>query len=155
MVGSAPHEIAAAVLDPELAPLTIGDLGILRDVRTDGDTVVVEVTPTYSGCPAMAEIRADISRRLSDAGYCADVRLRLSPPWTSDWITADGRHKLAAEGIAPPGRTTLQITRRPTVACPQCGSEQTTEVARFGATSCRALYGCTDCGEPFDYVKAI
>ena len=153
MVG--PAEIAASVQDPELAPLTIADLGILRDVRTDGDTVIVEVTPTYSGCPALAEIRADIAHRLADAGYAADVRIRLSPPWTTDWITDAGRRKLAAEGIAPPGPTTLQITRRQDIACPQCGSSATAEVARFGATACRALYRCTDCGEPFDYVKAI
>jgi ring-1,2-phenylacetyl-CoA epoxidase subunit PaaD len=153
-----PRQIVAAVPDPELPALTIADLGILREVTVDGRTVVVDVTPTYSGCPALAEIRADISRRLAAAGYEADVRIRLSPPWTTDWITDTGRRKLHAAGIAPPTGVTpvpLQITRRPVVAFPRCGSDETREVARFGATACRALYACTDCGEPFDYVKAI
>jgi ring-1,2-phenylacetyl-CoA epoxidase subunit PaaD len=156
--------VAEGVRDPELPMLTIADLGILRDVVEDGAHVTVDITPTYSGCPAMGAIRADVTRRLRDAGYAdVDVRTVLRPAWTTDWITADGRRKLAEHGIAPPsaaptrnpGPVPLTLGRRGPVACPRCGEPDTVEVSRFGATACKALHRCPACGEPFETVKAI
>jgi ring-1,2-phenylacetyl-CoA epoxidase subunit PaaD len=158
------YEVAAAVPDPELPVVTLADLGILRAVDEDGGTVVVTITPTYSGCPAMREISADLRHRLRRAGYDdVTVRTALAPAWSSDWITPDGRRRLAAAGIAPPspaadrtGPAPLTLlTRRPEVACPRCGSTDTHETARFGATACKALYRCTGCLEPFEHVKEI
>ncbi len=155
------RDVAAAVGDPELPMLTIADLGILRTVDECGDHVTVQITPTYSGCPAMGAIRADLVRRLNEAGYPdVDVRTVLHPAWTSDWITPEGRRKLAEHGIAPPQpaprhRPTLTLGRRAPASCPRCGSPNTIEVSRFGATACKALYRCTACEEPFESVKAI
>lgn len=153
---------AAATPDPELPMVTVADLGILRSVDVDGPTAVAVVTPTYSGCPAMSEIGHDIRRRLLATGFAhAEVRTVLAPPWTTDWITADGRRKLAAAGVAPPhpalasaATTPLQLSpTRPAVACPRCGSGDTERTADFAATACRALYRCRSCHEPFEYVK--
>lgn len=145
--------------------VTIEDLGILRSVSVDGGHVVVEITPTYSGCPAMTEIRHDVARRLREAGIRdVDVRLRLDPPWSSDAITATGRSKLAAAGIAPPSGVApastgpVPLTLRPIrreIPCPQCGSADTVELSAFGSTACKALYRCQQCAEPFDYFKSI
>lgn len=160
------RQIAGSVPDPELPMLTLADLGILREVTAEDDRVVVSVTPTYSGCPAMAEIRADVSRRLTAAGFGAvDVRTVLSPPWTSDWITGAGRRKLAAAGIAPPGSAppssgtgpvplTLTLPDR-AVTCPACGSGDTQRTAAFSATACKDLYRCLACSEPFEHIKEI
>lgn len=159
-----PWDVAAATPDPELPQLTIGDLGILRAVATEGDAVVATVTPTYSGCPALREIAADLRHRLGAAGYPhVTVRTQLAPAWTSDWITPAGRRKLAAAGIAPPrpaprasGPTPLTLSPTPAaVACPRCGSTETVRTAQFGATACKALYRCAACAEPFEYVKEI
>jgi ring-1,2-phenylacetyl-CoA epoxidase subunit PaaD len=162
--------VAAGVPDPELPMVTVADLGILRDVREDGDTVTVVITPTYSGCPAMREIGADLRRRLWQAGYQhVTIQTELSPAWTTDWITPEGRRKLAAAGIAPPhlaagpagprqpaGPVPLTLTPAPgAVACPRCGSPDTRETSRFSATACKALYRCRHCLEPFEYVKEI
>lgn len=154
---------AAQTPDPELPMLTLADLGILRDVQEFQDHVVATITPTYSGCPAMREIGLDVRRRLEAAGYeNVQVATQLAPAWTSDWITDEGRSKLEAAGIAPPGaaRTgtgpvpvTLGL---PTSApCPLCGSSDTSHTAAFGATACRSLHRCHTCGEPFEAVKAI
>ncbi|MGH8962624.1 MAG: 1,2-phenylacetyl-CoA epoxidase subunit PaaD [Jatrophihabitantaceae bacterium] len=163
-IRSEPRTIAQAVTDPELPMLTLHDLGVLRDVRTDGERVVVEITPTYSGCPAVAEMRADLTRRLHEAGYEADVRIVLSPPWSSDDITEHGRRVLAEHGIAPPGPAprraagpvpiTLGVPPA-RVDCPQCGSSDTVEISRFGSTACKALHRCRHCAEPFEHLKAI
>ncbi|MEV6963351.1 1,2-phenylacetyl-CoA epoxidase subunit PaaD [Streptomyces sp. NPDC051207] len=160
------RRVAEQVPDPELPMLTLADLGVLRDVRVEaGGTVVADLTPTYSGCPAMSEMRAEVAARLRAAGY-EQVRVRtvLDPPWTTDWITPEGRRKLAEHGIAPPGPAprpapgpvplVLSATRR-TVPCPRCGSADTEETSRFGATSCKALWRCLACREPFEYVKEI
>ena len=159
------ERVVADVLDPELPQLTLADLGTVRGVTIEADVVVVAVTPTYSGCPAMTEIRVDIQRQLRAAGYPkVEVRLQLDPPWTTDWITADGRRKLQAAGITPPaeasprrdGPVPLTLGRRPPhVPCPRCTSTDTQELSRFGATACRALYRCRACAETFDYMKAI
>ncbi|MFK0126119.1 1,2-phenylacetyl-CoA epoxidase subunit PaaD [Streptomyces nigra] len=158
------RHIAAQVPDPELPMLTLADLGVLRDVELTGDgTVVASLTPTYSGCPAMAEMRADVAARLRAAGYPrVEIRTVLDPPWTSDWITPAGRAKLAEHGIAPPGPAPrggpVALVLSPTrhaVACPRCGSADTEETSRFAATSCKALWRCRACKEPFEYVKEI
>lgn len=162
---AAAREVAAAVPDPELPMVTVADLGILRDVSAEGDRVVVTITPTYSGCPALREIAGDLRRRLARAGFAeVTVRTALAPPWSSDWITAEGRRKLREAGIAPPHPAprhpgpvplTLTATRPAPVPCPRCGSAATTQTAAFGATACKALYRCGSCAEPFEYVKDI
>lgn len=156
--------IAGQVPDPELPFLTLADLGILRGVEEQPDgSVVVTVTPTYSGCPAIREILHDVQRRLAAAGVAAEVRTVLRPAWTTDWVSAAGRHKLAEAGIAPPGpapRTdgpvllTLDPPVRP-VRCPRCGSSDTEETARFSATACKSLHRCRSCREPFEHVKEL
>jgi ring-1,2-phenylacetyl-CoA epoxidase subunit PaaD len=168
--------IAGSVEDPELPSLTIGDLGILRGVRVDEhDHVEVDLTPTYSGCPAVEVIEHDVREALVDAGW-ADVTVRrvLSPAWTTDWITLEGRRKLAATGIAPPGPVrplalggASQQQRNPTatraapqpitfvVRCPHCGSRDTELLSGFGSTPCKALRRCRHCAEPFDHFKSL
>jgi ring-1,2-phenylacetyl-CoA epoxidase subunit PaaD len=150
-------ELAAAVPDPEVPVLTIEDLGVLRDVTVVGDRAEVTITPTYSGCPAMDAIRDDLVLTLSAAGfYPVDVRLTLAPAWTTDWMTEAGKRKLAEYGIAPPtGRAAVRgpLPVRLAVRCPRCGSLDTREASRFGSTSCKALYECRACLEPFDHFK--
>jgi ring-1,2-phenylacetyl-CoA epoxidase subunit PaaD len=164
--GTEPWAVAATVTDPELPMLTLADLGVLRDVRmSDDGTVVVEITPTYTGCPAMGVMRADLVHALHRAGFGdVDVRTVLSPAWTTDWISDEGRRKLAAGGIAPPGKAPIRTpgpvplqlgpTRR-TASCPLCGSADTEELSEFGATACKALRRCRSCREPFEHVKEI
>jgi ring-1,2-phenylacetyl-CoA epoxidase subunit PaaD len=151
--------IAAGVLDPELPVLTIEDLGILRSVEvSEGTTpaVTVTITPTYSGCPAMEAIRDDIEAAFADAGL-DDVLVRfvLSPAWTTDWMSEEGRRKLEEHGVAPPGRTDLPVALSLSVRCPQCGSPETRELSRFGSTACKSLWVCGACREPFDRFKTI
>ncbi|HJW36549.1 MAG TPA: 1,2-phenylacetyl-CoA epoxidase subunit PaaD [Actinomycetes bacterium] len=156
--------LAGRVADPEIPVLTIEDLGILRDVVVDDDgNVEVTVTPTYSGCPAMDMIRDEVTRTLREHGY-REVRVRtvLAPAWTTDWLSAEGRAKLAAYGIAPPGPrpagpVLVQLTTRSrdSVACPRCGSADTREVSRFGSTACRSHHTCRACLEPFDHFKTL
>ncbi len=157
-VATSPWEAAAAVPDPEVPVLTIEDLGVLRAVEESADGhVTVTITPTYSGCPAMDTIRADVLTALAAAGHPdAEVVLTLSPAWTTDWMSEAGKEKLAAYGIAPPqprgsGPTALTLTLR----CPQCGSPDTRELSRFGSTACKSLWVCNACREPFDHFKAI
>ena len=163
---TAARRIAGQVPDPELPMVTIGDLGILRAVTVDERRrLVVSLTPTYSGCPAMAEIFADVVGRLRRAGFAGvTVRTVLQPAWSSDWITAGGARKLRAAGIAPPARVTrhpagqpipLTLGLRRAAQCPRCGSTDTTVVSNFGATSCTALDRCRACLEPLEHVKEI
>ena len=161
-----PRVVAESVTDPELPMISLADLGVLRDVRIErGGTVVVEITPTYTGCPAMGVMRADLVHALHEAGFPdVDVRTVLAPAWSTDWITATGRRKLLEAGIAPPGpapvrpegRVPLRLgaTRR-TAPCPLCGSADTEELSEFGATACKALRRCRSCREPFEHVKEI
>jgi ring-1,2-phenylacetyl-CoA epoxidase subunit PaaD len=153
--------VAERVLDPELPVLTLADLGVLRDVHEDGDSVVVTITPTYSGCPALDEMRADLRAKLTEAGYeRVEIRTTLTPAWTTDWISDAGRRKLAEHGIAPPQRKAGPVTLnlvppRSLVRCPRCDSARTTELSRFSSTACKALRRCEDCREPFEHVKEI
>ena len=147
---------AGAIPDPEMPALTIADLGILRDVRVDrSGGVVVDITPTYSGCPALEVIREDVERSIRAQGYQdVTVQVVLSPAWTTDWMSETGRRKLREYGIAPPrpresGMQLIQIA----VPCPVCGSAHTSEVAHFASTQCQALRRCTDCAEPFPHFK--
>lgn len=157
--GRGPREAVAAVVDPEIRVLTIEDLGILRAVDQDPQTgrVVVTITPTYTGCPAMDVIRADIRRALAAAGYPdAEIRTVLTPAWSTDWISDAGRAKLAAAGIAPPAaRAAGVVPLTLTVRCPRCGSPETEQVSWFGSTACKALWRCRSCREPFDHLKAL
>mgnify|MGYP000870713223 CR=1 FL=1 len=181
--------ILSHIPDPEIPVISIRELGILRDVRLDAETdaqgdasvdvtVNITITPTYGGCPAMDQIRDDIVSALAQAGLTARVSTRLAPPWTTDWISPEGREKLRAYGIAPPHAaarpqpgvirfapkniaTHAYSTRAKTqndpgneaVCCPRCNSVNTTETSHFGSTACKALYRCLDCTEPFDYFK--
>ena len=157
--------LAAAVPDPEIPAVTLADLGILRDVRLEDGTVVVVLTPTYTGCPATQAIQQEVRDALAAAGVApADVRLTLSPPWTTDWITEDGRRKLREYGIAPPAHcatataseSVLRFVPRAAAAgpsCPQCGSPDVETISEYGSTPCKALYRCLACREPFDYFK--
>jgi ring-1,2-phenylacetyl-CoA epoxidase subunit PaaD len=156
-------DVAAQTPDPELPMLTLADLGILRAVDEGDGRVVATITPTYSGCPAMREISADVRSRLERAGYTGvEVRSQLAPAWTSDWITAAGRAKLQAAGIAPPsaaprhaGPVPLTLGARPAVPCPRCGSRDTVQTAAFSATACKSLHRCAACAEPFEAVKSL
>jgi len=151
---------AEAVVDPEIPVLTIADLGVLRDVRLAGDErIEVVITPTYSGCPAMNMIALEIEAAVERAGLGRPrVTTVLHPAWTTDWLTAAGREKLRAYGIAPPegkagGRRALFGEEQ--VACPRCGSRDTERLAEFGSTACKALWRCRTCREPFDHFKCI
>jgi ring-1,2-phenylacetyl-CoA epoxidase subunit PaaD len=162
----------AAIPDPEVPVLTIEDLGVLRAIdRVDG-RVVVTITPTYSGCPAMHHIEQEVARVLAEAGVDGEVRTVLSPAWSTDWMSEPGRRKLNDYGIAPPrqhassqpphptGGVPVELRppeRRPAspVPCPRCGSVATEVVSEFGSTACKALYRCLACLEPFDYFKEL
>jgi ring-1,2-phenylacetyl-CoA epoxidase subunit PaaD len=162
--------VASTVVDPELPMLTLADLGVLRDVEVDEGRVVVSITPTYTGCPAMATMRDDLVRTLQEQGFAdVEVRVALHPAWTTDWITPVGKAALAAAGISPPGPVSagsttgnsagpvtirLAPTRR-ALSCPQCASTDVALVSEFGSTACKALYRCRSCLEPFDHVKEI
>lgn len=157
--------VAASVVDPELPMLSLADLGVLRDVEiADGGEITVSITPTYSGCPAMATMRDDLVRSLRDNGFDrVQVRIALHPAWTTDWITPHGKAALAAAGISPPGTasrhegpTALALTpTRRSVHCPRCDSPQVELTSEFGSTACKAMYRCSTCLEPFDHVKEI
>ena len=158
------REVAERVTDPELPMLTLADLGVLRDVQVTDDRVEVAITPTYSGCPAIATMRDDLVRTLREAGFDhVTVRVDLSEPWTTDWISERGRAALRDAGISAPGAAPrhdgpvalrLGPVRRE-VTCPRCGGRRTEVTSEFGSTACKALYRCLDCLEPFDHVKEI
>jgi len=142
--------IAAAVPDPEIPVLSIADLGILRAVEIAEDgAVIARLSPTYMGCPAVLAIEMAVTTALQEAGFQARIERVLSPPWTTDWITEEGRRKMAAYGIAPP------VPHGHIPACPQCGSASTEKLSEFGSTACKALWRCTSCLEPFDYFKCL
>jgi ring-1,2-phenylacetyl-CoA epoxidase subunit PaaD len=151
--------ILETVTDPEVPVLSVTDLGIIRNVKMDGDTVEVIITPTYSGCPAMDMITANIRMALLENGYQKiKVSSVLSPAWTTDWMSEEGKRKLKEYGIAPPNPK-QQVCRQELFAsaegvqCPHCDSWHTHRISEFGSTACKALYRCDDCKEPFDYFK--
>ncbi len=142
------RDVLAQVVDPEIPILTIEDMGILRSIEVDGDAVSVDITPTYSGCPAMDLIKDQVRLALLAAGYSrVNVNLVYSPAWTTDWMSAAGKEKLASIGISPPDQSP--------VTCPQCASTTTRTISEFGSTACKALMVCGECGEPFSRFKAI
>jgi ring-1,2-phenylacetyl-CoA epoxidase subunit PaaD len=156
--------IAASVTDPEMPMLTLEDLGVLRTVSVDDDgTTIVTITPTYSGCSAMATMRDDLVHRLEDHGLRAEVRVSLTPAWSSDWITPRGRQALTDHGISAPlparrSEEPVAISLMPTrrdLTCPRCGSDDVEVTSEFGPTACKAIYRCTTCLEPFEHVKEI
>ncbi|MEE1939485.1 1,2-phenylacetyl-CoA epoxidase subunit PaaD [Streptomyces sp. TRM 70361] len=160
------YEVAGAVPDPELPVLSLAELGVLRGLRVTGEgRVEVELTPTYTGCPAMETMAADVERALRAHGVAeVTVRTVLAPPWTTDAITAEGRRKLAAAGIAPPrpgrgadgsGGSGGPVAVDLAVRCPHCGSTDTVLLSRFSSTACKALRRCTACREPFDHFKEL
>ncbi len=152
-------DIIRQVSDPEIPVLSVMDMGIVRDIKVDGDQVHVKITPTYSGCPAMDMIAVEIKAALQEEGYESTVELVLSPAWTTDWITENGRQKLEEYGIAAPleesaDKLALMGEER-IVTCTNCGSKNTKMVSQFGSTACKALFRCNDCLEPFDYFKCL
>ncbi|MBA3595419.1 MAG: phenylacetate-CoA oxygenase subunit PaaJ [Polaromonas sp.] len=157
-------EALDAVPDPEIPVVSIRELGILRDVREDDEGLEIIITPTYSGCPAMDQIADDIRSALAQHQLSARITTQLAPAWTTDWITAAAKDKLRSYGIAPPHtldpssdrvvRFAPRLSATGAVACPQCGSANTTETSHFGSTACKALYKCLNCLEPFDYFKS-
>ena len=151
-----------ALTDPEIPVVTLRELGILREVNDGPDGLEVVITPTYSGCPAMGQIEDDVRAKLAELGVAARVTTRLSPPWTTDWMSDEAKAKLHAYGIAPPHTrppadvSVMRFIKRPVadvVSCPHCGSSHTVVTSQFGSTACKALYKCLDCQEPFDYFK--
>lgn len=155
------YALANAVPDPELIVVTVGDLGIIRNVLAEEGHFVIDVTPTYSGCPAALAIELSIEMAVRSAGFDVRVRRVLAPAWTSDWISDDGRTKLQASGIAPPQQA-AQAPENATdyftdarIPCPRCASQTTSRLSQFGSTACKAQYQCDDCHEPFDYFKCI
>lgn len=153
------YEVAAKVPDPEIPVLTVADLGILRSVEMDDQGhAVAKLTPTYTGCPAVLAIEMAVEVALRDAGFNPKIERVMSPAWTTDWITPEGREKLLAYGIAPPvdgSNSKMALFGENIVACPRCASEETERVSEFGSTACKALYRCKSCHEPFDYFKCI
>jgi len=152
--------ILSEVTDPEIPVLTIEDLGVLRNVEWIGGKLVVTITPTYSGCPAMGMIEKEIYKILEKEGYDnVLVKTVLAPAWTTDWLSEEGKQKLEKYGIAPPAETTadkkILLGKSPVVRCPQCKSTNTEMKSQFGSTACKSLYQCKDCKEPFDYFKCI
>ncbi len=143
--GGVVRNLVATVVDPEIPALTIEDLGILRDVTATEHGVRVVITPTYSGCPAMRQIEDDIRLALAGHGEVEIVTV-FSPAWTTDWMSEEGKRRLAESGIAPPGQTPL---------CPKCGGDESRVISRFGSTACKALLVCASCGEPFDLFKEL
>jgi ring-1,2-phenylacetyl-CoA epoxidase subunit PaaD len=161
-------ELLEAVTDPEIPVVNLREMGILRSVRNGPQGLEVVITPTYTGCPAMGQMEDDVAAALSGAGVAARVITQLAPAWTTDWMSAEAREKLRAYGIAPPAKNACAasagsqviafaprkgVGQADTVACPQCGSSNTTEISHFGSTACKALYRCLACMEPFDYFK--
>lgn len=152
------YQAAAAVPDPEIPCVTIADLGILRSVEIIDRVAVAKVTPTYSGCPAVLAIELAVEAALREAGFEPRVERVIAPPWTTDWITAEGRSKLRAYGIAPPAEASSSVRAlfgEEEVACPKCGSYDTAKLSEFGSTACKAQWRCNACREPFDYFKCI
>lgn len=148
-------DMLSVIADPEIPVVSIREIGMLRDVHMTGDGCEVIITPTYTGCPAMGIIEADIKALLDKKGIPSTVKLVYAPAWTTDWITDEAKEKMRKYGIAPPEHSSCGNIRvaEQHIACPQCGSKDTEVISRFGATACKALYKCNSCKEPFEYFK--
>jgi ring-1,2-phenylacetyl-CoA epoxidase subunit PaaD len=151
-------KILEEVKDPEVPVLSVLDLGIVRSIKKENDQISIVITPTYSGCPALDVINMDIRLKLIEKGYRnVVIQQSLSPAWTTDWMTEEGKRKLKQYGIAPPNPKqqfcSIEMFRQEVVQCPRCNSYHTELVSQFGSTACKALYRCLDCHEPFDYFK--
>ncbi len=153
------EEILRSVSDPEIPVLSIMDMGIVRKVEQEGERYKIDITPTYSGCPAMDTIGDDIKAAFKQEGLEAEINLVLSPAWTTDWITERGKAALEKYGIAAPREKSVDkaalLGEKNQLECPRCGSKDTKMVSRFGSTACKALFQCNDCHEPFDYFKCL
>ena len=154
------YDILETVPDPEVPVLSVLDLGIIRAVRQTEDTLEIDITPTYTGCPAMKAIEQDIREALSTHGFGkVKVKLVYAPAWTTDWMSENGKKKLLEYGIAPPEKSSPDKSSimglAKSIACPLCGSNHTEMISQFGSTACKALYRCIDCREPFDYFKCL
>ncbi|WP_083253143.1 1,2-phenylacetyl-CoA epoxidase subunit PaaD [Enterovibrio norvegicus] len=151
--------ILDGVTDPEIPVLSIWDIGILRDVTENRGRILITITPTYSGCPAVETIKEDIYAAMHDAGYTeVSVNVTLFPPWSTDDMSESGQRKLREYGIAPPSDAPsgcLRMTPKKGVRCPHCGSAKTSRISEFGSTACKALFRCESCQEPFDFFKCL
>lgn len=152
-------KILEEVSDPEIPVLSVVDLGVVREVKSlDNNQWYVKITPTYTGCPAMHIMEEDIKARLQKENIQAEVEISLSPAWTTDWMSEEGRKKLEEYGITPPqdeGDKSVLFGKRPDIPCPQCKSKNTKMISEFGSTACKSLYKCNDCDEPFEYFKCL
>jgi ring-1,2-phenylacetyl-CoA epoxidase subunit PaaD len=152
-------EALYSVSDPEIPVLTVLDMGIIQEVKQEGKKIFIDIIPTYTGCPAMDTIAMDLKLALENAGYEADIQLKLSPAWSTDMISEEGRRKLEEYGIAAPLEATQDklalLEGERIVKCTNCGSTNTKMVSQFGSTPCKALFKCEDCLEPFDYFKCL
>lgn len=150
-------DLLESISDPEIPVLSIVDLGVVREVHDLDGKFRIDITPTYSGCPAMNMIEAEIRAVMAENGIEADVKLVLSPAWTTDWMSDNGKKKLRAYGIAPPQDEPITVNtlfgKPENIICPHCGGHHTEMVSQFGSTACKSLYKCLDCLEPFDYFK--
>ncbi len=142
-------DLLSKIPDPEIPVITISDLGVLRDVTVENEKIIVTITPTYSGCPAMKAIESDILSTLKENGIDALVKTAYSPAWTTDWMSEEAKMKLNAYGISPP----IKRLEKRDIKCPRCNSSNSELISQFGSTACKALYRCKDCKEPFDYFK--
>jgi ring-1,2-phenylacetyl-CoA epoxidase subunit PaaD len=153
-------KLLSEIPDPEIPVITIVDLGIVREVLVKLDSVIVEITPTYSGCPAYDFINQEIISKLKGQGFeNVEIKMRLSPAWTTDWMSDEAKEKLRKYGIAPPEKSTsdknILLGKSKNIVCPHCGSDKTEMISMFGSTACKAIYRCNNCTEPFDYFKCI
>lgn len=149
------ERVLSGVMDPEIPVLSVLDLGVVRRVKAKGLEIEVDVSPTYTACPANAVIERRIRAALEDAGYSVRIRQVLAPPWTTDWISGKGRERLREAGIAPPRMRGEQGDDPARPACPVCGAAKTERISQFGSTPCKALHRCLDCLEPFEYFKCL
>lgn len=154
------YQLLESLPDPEIPVISIIELGIVRDVAVENSRVIIKITPTYSGCPAMKQIEDDIKSLMKDNGMESEIVMVYSPAWTTDWISVDAKEKLRKYGIAPPEHSTIDkrvlLGLQPrVVACPLCNSTHTEMISQFGSTACKSLYKCLDCLEPFDYFKCL
>ena len=153
--------LLSEIPDPEIPVISITDLGIIRNINSVDDKLIISITPTYSGCPAMKQIEDDIKIKLKENGFTnVEIKMIYAPAWTTDWINDEAKEKLRKYGIAPPEHSTidkrvLMGLEERVVKCPKCGSKNTTMISQFGSTACKSLYKCTDCLEPFDYFKCL